>query len=402
MAWNHKSRVVAMAIAIQTVAGTFTTPTSADIVPVAPPTNGEDLISTDDPTATGSVWASPRIYLGKTASISATAPLRGPGGAAPFAANAWPLGRVFQAAGFAEVRTATAIAGVLVAGSTTTALNLAAASSAVDDFYLGMPIQTPLIGTGAVKGSSLIQDYNGTTKAATIAETLGSAPAAGVAYTIPPNVTYQLGTLAASTPLLSVTVWRDKKRYDYLDVRVTGLTFDMPVANEANQSYPSVEFSLKGLVAAVTDVGSTPALTAAQLSTIAPYRNGKFTLDRVALGHQSTRFAIAAEVAGASNAAAAAGQDGYEIMSGTRTLDMDLNQMAVTDFALDTRVDNQTTLSQMSLWGGAAGNRFGFLAPEIALDPMNNPGDRNGFVNLTGNAAFVGVDKSATFTIWWD
>jgi len=401
MAWNHKSRVVALAIAIQPVAGVFTAPSAADIVPVSPPTNSEDIISTEDPTATGSVHTAPRIYLGKTATITATAPLRGPGGAAPFAANAWPLGRVLQAAGFAEVRSQAAIAGVLQAGSSTTALTLAAAASAVDDFYVGFPIQHADIGVGAVKGTSLIQDYNGTSKAADIAETLGGAPAAGSNYTIPPCVVYQLGTLSTAPPLLSVRIWRDKKRYDYRDVRVSQLTFDMPVSNEQNQVFPSVEFSLKGLVEAVADDVS-PALTPEQLTTIAPYRNGKFTLDRVALGHQSTRFQFGADVAGASNAAAANGQDGYEIMSATRTLDMDINQMAVADFDIETRVNNQTTLSQMSVWGQGAGNRFGFLAPAIALNPLNNPGDRNGFVNLTGNAAFVNVDKSATLAIWWD
>jgi hypothetical protein len=401
MAWNHKSRVVAIAVALQAVPGVFTTPAQADIIAASPPTNGEDIVSAEDPTATGSVWQAPRVYLGKTANVGTSAPLRGPGGAAPFAANAWPLGRVFQAAGFAEVRTVAAVTGTAQAGGTTTSIILAAGASAVDDLYLGMPIQHATIGAGAVKGTSIITDYNGTSKVAMIGETMGSAVVAG-AYTIPPNVVYQLGTMSTSPPLLSVTVWRDKKRYDYRDVRITQLTIDMPVSNEQNQSYPSVEFSMKGLPAGVTDVASTPELTPAMLSTIAPYRNGKFSLDRTALGHQSTRFQISADVAGASNAHAVEGQDGYEIMSGSRQVDFDLNQMAVTDFNIDTRVDNQTTISTMALWGLGAGNRFGFCCPELALNPMNNPGDRNGFVNLTGNAAFVGVDKSATLTIWWD
>lgn len=398
MAWNHKTRVVALAVAIQSVAGTFTTPVAADIIPVSVPTNGEDIVSTEDPTATGSVWAAPRIFLGKTANVGATAPLRGPGGAAPFTANAWPLGRILQAAGFAEVITASAITGTAAAG-TTTSITLAAAAGSTDDMYLGMPIQHANFGTGAIKGTSLITGYNGTSKLAGLGETVATAPSSGT-YTIPPNVTYQLGTLSAAPPLLSVSVWRDKKRYDYRDVRIQSLTFDMPVANEQNQLFPSIEFSLKGLSAGVSDA-TAPSLTSAQLSTIAPYRNGKFCLDRVALGHQSTNFQISAEVAGASNAAQPQGQDGYDIMSGTRSYSLDLNQMAVTDFDIDTRVDNQTTVSSMSLWGMGAGNRWGFLVPQIVLDPLNNPGDRNGFVNLTGNAAFVGVDKSATLCIWW-
>lgn len=401
MAWNHKSRVVAVAIAIQTVAGVFTVPAApADLVPVAPPTNSEEIISTEDPTATGSVHTAPRIYLGKTATISAQAPMRGPGGTEPPAANAWPLGRVLQAAGFAEVINDVAIDGALAAGSTTSSLALAAAASAVDDFYVGFPIQSADIGVGAVKGTTLIQDYNGTTKMADIGETLGSAPAAAADYTIPPALVYQLGTLTQAPPLLSVSVWRDKKRYDYRDCRVSQLTFDMPVSNEQNQVFPSIEFTLRGLVEAIEDDVS-PSLTAEQLTNIAPYRNGKFSLDRVALGHQSTRFQLGADVAGASNAHAATGQDAYEIMSTTRTLDMDLNQMNVTDFDIETRVENQTEVSQMSLWGMGPGNRFGFMAPGLVLDPLNNPGDRNGFVNLTGNAAFTKVDKSATLAIWW-
>lgn len=400
MAWNHRARVVALAVAIQPVAGTFTAPSSADIIPVAPPTNSEEIVSTEDPTATGSVHTAPRVFLGKTASVGASTPLRGPGGGSPPALNAWPLGRVLQAAGFAEVRNGAAINSTLQAGSSTTALVLNGSASAVDDFYIGWPVQNANIGTGSVKGSTLIQDYNGTSKTAQIAETLSGAPGTGAAYTIPACLVYQLGTLSTSPPLLSVSVWRDKKRYDYRDVRVSSLTIDMPVSNEQNQVFPSIEFSLRGLVQAVAD-DTTPALTAAQLTTIAPFRNGKFTLDRVALGHQSSRFTLGADVAGASNAAAATGQDGYEVMSTTRTLDMDLNQMAVTDFDIETRVNNQTTVSQMSVWGAGAGNYWGFLAPGIALNPLNNPGDRNGFVNLSGNAAFVEVDKSATLAVWW-
>lgn len=401
MAWNHKTRVVAFAACFQPVAGTYVAPTAADIIPVSVPTNGEDLISTEDPTATGSVWAAPRIFLGKTGNAGATAALRGPGGSVPFSAGAWPLGRILQAAGFAEVITPTAITGVLQAGSSTTSLVLGSGLSAVDDYYIGMPVQNANIGSGAVKGTSIITDYVGSTKAAAIAETLGVAPAAGAAFSIPANVTYQLGTLSSAPPLLSVSVWRDKKRYNYKDVRIQSLTIDMPVASEASSGFPSVEFSLKGLVQSVVDE-STPALTSAQLSVIAPFRNGKFMLDRVALGHANTNFQISAEVAGASNAWQPSGQDQYDIMSGSRSFTLDLNQMGVSDFDIDTRVDNQTTVSSMSLWGMGPGNRFGFCVPEVVLDPLNNPGDRNGFVNLTGNAAFKGVEKSATLTIWWD
>src|SRR3546814_6914857 len=129
---------------------------------------------------TGSIWNSARIYLGKTANVGFTLPLRGPGGASPPAAGEWVPGRVFQAGGWAEVVTAAPITGTAQAGGSTTTAVLAALASAVDDAYLGMPIQHANVGTvGTVKGTSMIMDYNGTTKTAVLAETLGAALVAG-------------------------------------------------------------------------------------------------------------------------------------------------------------------------------------------------------------------------------
>lgn len=399
MAWNHKARIFAMAIAIQAVPGVFTAPSNADLIAVASPTFSIDALTTDDPTATGSVWDSPRIYLGKTATAGATFPIRGPGGAAPPIANAWPFGRVLQSAGWTEQRRAAAAAAVLQAGSSTTALVLANTESAVDDFLIGHPITQASAGTG-FKATTLIRDYAGATKTATLAETLSGAPAAGAAYTLPPALVYTLGTLGTDPPILSIRIWRDKKRYDIMDWRPASLSFDAPVSNEANQSYPSSEFSGKGNVAAVADDVS-PALPSALLNIpVPPARDGKFYLDSVKLGHQSIRFTQDMETGAASNQNQASGQDGYDILSGRRTIELDLNNMAVADFDIDARVDAQTVLPALSTWGAGPGNRFGLLLPNNVLDPLS-PGERNGYVNLTGNASPTDVDKSAAFAIWW-
>lgn len=403
MSWNHKTRIVAMAVAIQSGAGVWATPSSSDLIAVAPPTNGNDLVSTEDPTASGSVWQQPRIKLSKNSNMGSTAPLRGPGGTAPFAANAWPLGRVLQAAGMAEVHTATAITANTQTGNTTTTLKLASGASATSDIYLGMPIQHAAIGSGQIKGTSLIESYNGTSKVAVLAETLGVAAGDTTEYIIPPNVTWQLGTLASNPPLLSVSIWRDKKRYNYIDVRVSALNFDLPVANDQSQTFPSIEFQLRGLpysVAPTVDE-STPPLDVSALPAVPPYRNGKFRLNKVHLGHASTRLAIGFENAAASNADEVLGQDAFEIMSGTRQIDFDINQMNITDFDIDALEESETVISTMSLWGMGPGNRFGFLVPALVLDPQN-PGDRNGFVNLSGSGWPNKVDKGVTLTIWWD
>src|SRR3546814_11788789 len=109
------------------------------------------------------------------------------------------------------VVTAAPITGTAQAGGSTTTAVLAALASAVDDAYLGMPIQHANVGTvGTVKGTSMIMDYNGTTKTAVLAETLGAAIVAGD-YTIPANLTYVLDTLSTAPPLLSIPVRPEKR-----------------------------------------------------------------------------------------------------------------------------------------------------------------------------------------------
>src|SRR3546814_12954420 len=148
-----------------------------------------------------------------------------------------------------------------------------------------------------------------------------------------------------------------------------------------------------------SDLESAPVLPNAMLATTpAPYRAGKFSLDKVKLGHQSNRFSISSEVAGASNSHQDAGQDGYEIMSGDRTLQLDLNQMAVAAFDIDARVDEQPVVSQMQLWRLVAGNCFGFVAPALLLNQLNQPVERNHLVHHTCTAAIPCFAKSAAFT----
>jgi hypothetical protein len=400
MAWNHRSRVVAMAVAVQVAQGTFVQPSAAtDLIAVSTPTNTHEAITADDPTATGTVWEQAPARLSKSATVGGTVPLRGPGGAAPPALGAWPVGRVLQAGGFAEIRKAAVSNAVLVAGSTTTALVLAATESGVDDFLLGAPVQQAAIGTG-FRATTLVQDYVGATNTAHLAETLGGAPAAGAAYSIPPYLSYQLGTLTTGNVYLSISIWRDKKRYDYRDWQPSSIAGTMPVANDANTSFGDITFSGKGLVEAVEDDVS-PQLPAAMLAVpVAPIRDGKFYLDRVKLGHQQAGFTINYTLGNASNQNQAPGQDGTDILSGNRQITLDLNQMAVADFDLDGRDDAQSTMPLLSTWGLGAGNRWGFLVPNMRIEPFS-PGDRNGYVSLTGNAYSTDIDKSIIITIWW-
>lgn len=402
MSWNHRSKIAAVAIAIQASAGIFTAPVAAtDIMAVSNLTNGDELISAADPTLSGAIWDVSRIYLGKTSTVGFTIPLRGPGGATPPAAGAWVPGRALRAAGFTELRQATAItAEVLVAGSTTSALSLATTQPSVDDAIVGIPIQQAAIGTvGTVKGTSLVTDFVGASRLASISDTI-VAPAAGASYTIPAYLTYVLGTLTTPPPLLSISVWRDKVRYDYRDCVVASFMFDCPVANEQNTTFPSVEFSFRGVFVGKYD-DTTPAVTQSILNVLPPAnRGGKFTLDRVKLGHASMRVGATADTGAASNANQDSGQDGYDILSGSRTVELDLNAMNVTDFDLEARITNQTIISAANLWGAGAGNRFGLSVANMVLDPVSQ-GDRNGYVSLSGGGAMTDVDKSMALTVFY-
>lgn len=397
MAWNHKSRIVAIALAIQPVAGTFTAPLAADMIAASNVTNQNTDITAEDPTLTGTGWESEAIVVGEEGQIGFTLPLRGPGGVAPPVANAWVPGRAFQNLGWAEVITAAPIAGVMQAGGTTTTAVLAIAASAVDDFYTGMPIQSASIGAG-FKQTSMITGYAGGTRTATLGETLGGA--ANGNYTIPANLMYVEGSLSTAGPLLSVRIWRDRKIYDYKDVQLESLNIDMPVANNNNTTFPSAEFSGKGNVHDVTD-GVTPVLDAALLALeLAPCKNGKFSLDKTALGHNSVRYGNALNVAAPSNIHQESGQDAYETTSGNRSIELDINQMDNATFNVRTKRNNGTIMSLMQTWGNGAGNNFGFTIPACKLRQLN-PGDNNGFVNLTGNAVQARLNKSASLAIWW-
>lgn len=398
MAWNHKSRIVAMSVAIQAGQGQFSQPNrTTDLIAVSAPTNTHESISADDPTASGTTWESNRILLGQSATLGATIPLRGPGDVAPPALNAWPVGRVLQSAGFAEIRKAVASNGVVQGNVNAFSFNIQA-ETAIRNFLIGAPIQHDFFGAGFKRTSIIVLNDPTSNNMISCGEQCGNTAAGN--YTIPAYLSYQLGTLTGAPVYLSVSIWRDKKRYDYIDFQPTSVGINLPVANEANNNFPDITFQGKALIQAVAD-DTSPALPSTVLGVQpAPVRNGKFFLDRTRLGHQQLGFTATLTVAGASNQNAAAGQDGYDIISGQRQVSLDLNQMAVADYNIETAVANQSKLPVMATWGTGSGNNFGFVLPSIFLDPFS-PGDRNGYVSLTGNAYASEVDKSAALTIWW-
>lgn len=392
---GHKENIVSMGVTIQPTPGTFNAPTSADLIPISQPDNGSDPITADDDTLTGSVWGAPRQFLGERGRAGATARLRGPGGATPPAANAWVLGRILQAAGFTEIRNATPITGTPQANVDPTKIVMAAAANATEDFYKGYPIQHPGIGAG-IRANSIIREYDGATKTATLSEAVTAAIGATGTYTIPAGLFYILST-GLAIPLLSCSVWRHRKRYDYRDCALSSFAINIPVSNDAQTDSPTIEFAMVGVPHAVTDE-IAPALPDSALTPPPPAKAGKFAMANKLIGHQSFRLEFGLESGAPPNQNFDYGQESYEILSGTRTVTLDVNQQLESDLSLKTLTDNQTAIAIESIFGLGAGNRFAVGVPNVYLNPLS-PSGRNGFVGMQGDAAVADVDKSASISL---
>jgi len=387
------------ALTIQPTQGVYNEPNSnTDMIPISSPDNGSDPITADDPTENGALWNSPRQLIGRRGRAGATVMLRGPGGSAPPAAGAWGIGRILQAAGFTELRNATAITGTAQAGGTTSSIVLASSESAVDDFYKGMPIQHANIGAAdTIRGTSLVRGYTGANKSAVLMETMGAAVAAGT-YRIPPCLAYVL-SIGGNIPLLSAKVWRHRKAYRYRDCALNAFALNIPVANDQNTDLPSIEFSMVGVPEQSSDE-LTPTIPQSFLTPVPAAKAGKFAFAGLKLGHQSLRLEFALETGAPPNQNFDAGQEAYEIMSGSRTQNLDLNEMLRATLDLDNLVDTQTPVATLSGWGSAPGQRFLAGVPNAYLDPLS-PTGRNGFLGVSGTASPSDIDRSLALTCMW-
>lgn len=396
---GSKSKVVAFGVTIQPDEGVFNAPGQDDLMLISQPDDGSDVQTADDPTVTGAVWTPAPIYLGRRGRAGATFPLRGPGGSAVPALDEWVPGRILRACGFTEVRNAAPITAAAQAGNVDkSAIVLDASANATDDFYKGYPIAHAGIGTGRIRGTSLIRGYNGSTKKATLMETLGAAIATGN-YTIPSGLFYILST-GLSLPILSCSVWRHKVRRDYKDCAISSFALNIPVANDRSTDLPTVEFSMIGLPAGKAD---QDALTPAQslFTPVPPARAGKFALAGIKIGHQSLRLEFGLESGAPPNQNFDFGQETYEVLSGTRRMTIDANQTAVSVFDPEALADAQTTIPVLSSWGLGAGNDFIIGSANNLVQPFN-PGDRNGFVNMTGDVSPNDPDRCVSICLPYD
>jgi len=385
-----KANKVGLGLRLQPTAGVYNEPTQADMIAINEPDDGYEDVTAEDATQTGSIFAAPRQFIGRRGRAGATFNLRGPGGATPFAAGAWGPGLIMQAAGFAEIINPTEITGAAGAG-TTSSIVMTSAASAIDDFYKGMPIQHALIGDAdTIRGTSIISDFDGATKTATILDIVSSAITGGN-WRIPPSVNYLLGN-GEGIPLLSAKVWRHKKARRYRDCALSSFALNIPVGNLQSTDVPTIEFSMFGVPLPSVDE-LAPILPQRLLTPTPIAKKGKFIFAGVKMGHQTMRLEFGLETGALPNQNFDEGQESYEVISGTQTLTLDLNEQLKSQFDFDDMTENQREIGVLSGWGTQKGQRFIASVP-TALPNSFNPQSRNGFVGLSGGAAPNGVDRA--------
>lgn len=390
---GSKENIVSMGITIQDTPGVFNPPNqTTDLLAASSIENGVEAIESEDDLETGSIWSSPMQFISSTSSASATFRMRGPGNVAIPAANELVIGRLLQAAGFTEIINPSPITGTARANAEANKIILEAGESSIDDFYKGFPIQHANAGTG-IRGTTLIRSYDGATQTAELMETLGSAIGSGE-YTIPAGLFYLLSE-AQSVPLISASIWRHKKRYNLKDCAISSFAINIPTNNRQNTEFPAIEFALTGIPAGNEDQ-LAPSLPDSLVTSIPPARNGKFVMNGIKRGSQSLRIEFGLETGAPPNMNFDEGEESQQLLSGERTISLDVNQEAMADFDIDALVDARLPVPIFSLHGLGPGNTFYTSIPNAYLKPFS-PTGRNGFVGLSGNSSPTDILRSIGF-----
>lgn len=363
-----KSNNTALAIAIQSVVDTFTTPTQpTDLMPVSSLRLNIEGVKIGNDEYTGSPFKNADTVAGKKATLSYNVKLRPPGGSAIPAANAFLLGRVFQAAKMTEVRTATAIPASAEAGSsgTTSALTLGAGATGTADLYKGMAILLAGMGSSYKERMTAIIAYTAG-KVATFAETYGSSVSGN--YQIPTQIGYMRDISSADPILISHSVWIDGHRYDLVNCRLTSMQIVVPTSTKDSAQYPEVQVTWD--VQIDTDAAeATPAVSSG--SAIPLYKDGKFWLANTKLGIQTFTVDMGLQTENPPNPNKVDGVDAAEIVGGVAKVSMTRQKYLPSTFDALSLAEAQSDMALFAQWGSAAGAMVQVLVPAGRLDYQN-------------------------------
>lgn len=383
----------ALAIKAQGAPGTYASPTSADAIPVANLSWRPTPNQAENPEYTGSIHRRGPIILGASYDVSFDILLRGPGGAAPPAADAFIPGRVLRALGFTENVVSAAIpaaAEALAAGTTTTA-TLGAGSTGTLDLYKGLAIMLASLGTlGQAASLAMIRGYTAG-KVATIAQTHSGSYAGN--YQIPKQLAYTLAS-TGTPPVLSTAIWDGSRRYNMVDMAPSSARLILPVSARGGSEYPRLSVTLSGDL--YSDLAEAAPVVSSSLA-VPPFKGGKQHVAGLAMGGSSISLDLGVRVGFPPNPNTTSGNDPAQLTETRRTLDLDLNQVSKAYLDLLALAQAQGEHGIQALFGLASGNYVGFVATDARFNfPETNRGGE--FFTTRGQAYVDGAEKTVGIT----
>lgn len=372
----------AVAIAVQSAAGTYNAPTNSDLYPVANCSVDLSGVTVANPEYTGSVHRQGDAVTNKTASVKFDVMLRPPGGASPPSAGAFIPGRILRAAKFTEnvVSAAIPASPEAIGGSATTSqVTLGTSAAATADLYKGLALLLSDNAGGArPKAMTAIRSYSAG-KVAVLPEVLGAAPAAN--YQIPKQLAYQRDITNTDPPLLSLKVWIDGHRYDFFDLTVSSLKFLAPVSTREGAEYPRIEVTLAGDLYADADE-ATPTVPA--LGAVPFFKDGDLWVANTAVGGSSLTIDMGMKSAYPPNPNRASGNDSAQLVEVRPSLSLTLNHNLKATLDAIALADAQAYHAVWAQWGYTAGNmvslfvtdaRFNYRSPSLGGDIVTDDGD---------------------------
>lgn len=393
-----RGETYALAIKVQADAETPATVNSTtDLLTCYDLQPGGSSFTLANPESTGGVDRPGDAILGRDRSVTFNVILRGPGGATPPLADAFVLGRILRAAGFAEERSATPLlASAALVGATTTTITLPAGGSAVDDFYNGLPLQVDSLGAG-VKRLSQIRDYNGTTKVATMMETFGAPPTGNVS--VPAFLGYRYQANAPEL-FLSVDWWLDKKRYKMVHGTVTSLQFNFNVSNNGDASFTYASVTITGDVHPSTPEIDEASPQVTQGGAMPVFRDADWWVGGKSVCGSSAvaDFAIQAERPPCPTRPS--GGEPMQRISVTRSVNLSLNEVLLSAQDYNALADAQDYHGMWLMYGNQSGKTvsFGVMDGRFGYSEA----ERGTFVTRSPQMFIDSVEKSMSlvFPYW--
>ncbi len=358
-----RSNVQLIAAIAQSVVGTFVDPT-ANVMPISNLSRNYNPITVANPEFTGTIDRQGDEIIGFSPTLTFDINLRGPGGTTVPAAGAFLPGIFLVNAKMAELRTATAIpaAPEALSAGTTTAFTMGAGAAATAGLYKGMLVELPTpLGAARPKSFTPIQDYTAA-KVATIMETLSGAASGN--YQMPKQLGYH-STLSATEPLpLSIRDYYDGVAVDLVDCIVTNIQFVLQTSERDSGFIPMLRVTVKGRYSAKNDT-ATPTIPS--LGTTPKIRDGKFWINRQALGASQFNITRAIESAAGPNPNMPDGSDYDQTMGITSTVELTMQAYRKAVFDQLAIAGGQAYLPFFAMWGSATGQTVCVSCPSVRM-----------------------------------